>query len=288
MDSRQQVAPAPTTARPRPRLFLRHVAVPAEHGSWVFLFSPLIAGLVLGRTWSLAGLALVIAALAGFMARTPLTVLVKIYSRRRPKSERPAAILWLGIYGLIALAALAVLASEGFGYLGWLGLAAVPVLGWHLLLVTRRDERRKASVEIVASGVLALGAPAAYWVGLGRPEPIGWLMGALMWLQAAGSIVYAYMRLEQRVLKAAPSPAETKRMARRPLLYTGFNLAAALALALTGVIPLLSALAFSLQFAETLYGAARPAVGVKPTAIGIRQTIVSILFTILFTAGWLI
>lgn len=288
MESRSSVQTALPAARRRPEIFLRRVAVPTEHGSWVFLFTPLLAGLFIGRAWNVDGLILSIAALAGFMARTPLTTLVKIASKRRPKSELPAAFFWLGVYGLIGLAALALMVSRGFGSLGWLALAGLPVFAWHLYLVARRRERKQASVEVVASGVLALSAPAAYWVGIGRPDPAGWLLWALLWLQAAASIVYAYMRLEQRVLKSMPSPEESRRMARRPLLYTGFNLVAALALALAGLVPLVSALAFSIQLGETLWGMRRPAVGYKPTAIGVRQMVVSILFTAVFIAGWMV
>jgi YwiC-like protein len=288
MDFNQQAVPAPAASRPRPHLFLRRVAVPAEHGSWVFLFSPLLAGLFIGGAWNLDGLALTAAALAGFLARSPLTTLVKIYSKRRAKDELPAAIFWLVVYSLIGLAALGVLILRGFGSLGWLALTGLPVFAWHLMLVSRRQERRKPSVEIVASGVLALTAPAAYWIGLGNTDPIGWLLWALMWLQAAGSILYAYMRLEQRVLKSAPTPAESRRMARRPLMYTGLALAAAVVACLMGLLPPLAALAFAFQPAETLYGAARPAVGYKPTAIGVRQLVVSTLFTAVFIAGWLI
>ena len=45
-------------------------------------------------------------------------------------------------------------------------------------------------------------------------------------------------------------------------------------------------LAYAVQWLETIYGVARPAVGLKPKAIGWRQLTVSILFTVLFIATW--
>jgi hypothetical protein len=135
--------------------------------------------------------------------------------------------------------------------------------------------------------VLALAAPAAYWVGLGRPDPLGWWLFALAWLQSAASIVYAYLRLEQRELRAVPDLPARFRMGRRALLYTGFNLAAVLVLSLLKILPPLLPVPFALQFAETLWGAlVRPAVGFKPTAIGVRQLIVSTLWTVLFILAW--
>jgi hypothetical protein len=149
-------------------------------------------------------------------------------------------------------------------------------------------------VEVVGSGVLALAAPAAYWVGLGPPvptafaslDPLGWWLFALTWLQSAASIVYAYLRLEQRELDAIPPIPERLRMARRSLLYTTFNLVAVGAFSLAGFLPPFLFVPYALQWGETLYGSLRAAVGFKPARIGVRQLIVSTLFTILFIITW--
>jgi hypothetical protein len=270
----------------RAQLFRRHVALPSDHGSWVFLFSPLLIGLFAGGRWTAASLTLVVAALAAFLIRQPATMLVKVYSGRRNPRELPAAWFWIGVYGLLALLALAALIAQGFAYLLVLALPGAPVFAWHLYLVSRRAERRQLGVELVATGVLALAAPAAYWVGIGRPDPLGWWLLVLVWLQSAASIVYAYLRLEQRTLEKIPSLNTRLRMGRRALLYTTFNLVAVSGLSLAGVLPSFLPLPYALQWAETIWGTLRPAVGVKPTAIGIRQLIVSTLFTILFIFNW--
>jgi len=279
---------APAAVKPRKkgllrgRLFLKQVAVPAEHGSWVFLFSPLLIGLFLGGSWTLQSLLLVTAAMAGFLIRQPITILVKITSKRRPRSELPAAVFWMGVYGLIGAAAMGSLAWLGFGYLGLLALPGLPVLAWHLRLVSRRAERKQAGVEVVASGILALAAPAAYWVGRGAPDPFGWLLWVLCWLQAGASIVYAYLRLEQRKLPAAPDRQARLRMALPALAFTSANLALAGLLAAAGWTPAWLPLAFAVQWLESLWGASHPAIGVRPTAVGVRQLVVSSLFTLVF------
>jgi hypothetical protein len=66
-------------------LMRRHVALPADHGSWVFLCSPLLIGLAAGGRWTVVSVYLVVAALAGFLIRQPLTIAVKIYSGRRAR-----------------------------------------------------------------------------------------------------------------------------------------------------------------------------------------------------------
>ena len=98
--------------------------------------------------------------------------------------------------------------------------------------------------------------------------------------------MYAYLRLEQRVLPAYPTPAQQWQMGRRAVLYTGTNVVLALGAALAGFAPYGLILPFLVQFAETVWGITHPAVGAKPTHIGIRQTVVSALFTVLFIVMW--
>jgi hypothetical protein len=274
------------TARPSPSLFRRHIALPTDHGSWVFLLSPLLIGLFAGGRWSAASAWLIGAAFAAFLIRQPVTMLVKAYSGRRSREEAPAALFWIAAYGLIGLAALAGLLANGYGYLLWLAVPAGPVFAWHLWLVSRRAERRQMGVELVGSGVLALAAPAAYWVGAGSAEANGWWLWLLAWLQSAASIVYAYLRLEQRVLTRAPGMAGRVRMGWRALLYCSANVLIVLGLGLAGIVPLALALPFGVQWAECVWGMLRPALGVKPVRIGLRQTIVSALFTLLFILLW--
>jgi hypothetical protein len=269
----------------------RQAALPAEHGAWVFLFSPLAIGMALGG-FRLASLLLVAAALAAFLARQPVTMMVKAFSGRRPKSELNAAGFWLAIYGLLGLVSAGALAVLGYGFIVRLALPAVPVFVWHLWLVSRRAERRKAAVEMAGAGVLALAAPAAYWVGLGQYDPTGWLLWGLCWMQVAGTILYAYLRLEQRVMRRAPAPAErlvapgSLVLARATIVYHLAALLIATGLSVTAWVPAWVPAAFLIQPLELAWGILHPAVGVKPKAIGIRQLIVSIIFTLAFIIAW--
>jgi hypothetical protein len=267
-------------------LLKRHIALPQEHGSWVFLISPLLIGLFAGGSWSPASGYLILGAFAVFLIRQPVTVLVKIFSGRRAKRDLPAAWFWLGVYAILGILSLIGLVTLGFGYLLILAIPGAPVFAWHLYLVSRRSERRQIGIELVGIGVLALIAPAAYWVGKGAPDPTGWWLFGLIWFQSAASIVYAYLRLDQRVLKNMPVIRERIRMGSRALFYTTFNLAAVAFLSVAGLLPSLLFVPYLLQWAESIYGTLNPAVGVKPTRIGIRQLIVSSLFTVLFIVFW--
>jgi len=267
-------------------LFLRHVALPSDHGSWVFLLSPLLIGLFAGGNWSISSFYLIISSLAAFLVRQPVTIAVKVFSGRRQKRDLPAAWFWIGVYSLIGLLGLLGLLSQGFTFIFILALPGIPVFAWHLYLVSQRAERRQVGVEIVASGVLALAAPAAYWIGIGSPDPLGWLLFILTWLQSAASIVYAYLRLQQRELTQVADIRSRFHMGRRALVYSTFNLLLVLVLALISLIPPLLLLPYALQWLETIYGIFVPALGIRPTRIGLRQLAVSSIFTLLFILTW--
>ncbi len=300
--------------------FNRQIALPQDHGSWVFILSPLLIGIFAGRAFSYASLALTVAAMAAFLIRQPTAVMVKAYAGRRPRGDLPAARLWFGVYGVLAILALAELFHLGQGYIALLAIPGIPVFAWHLWLVSRRAERKQAGIEVIATGVLSLVAPAALWVGLGRYDSAGWWLWALTWLQSAASIVYAYARLEQReqvpsllrgantstllstgsasdeaisptvrgLLRSARNNGfvEKWKIGKRAFLYTSFNLAAALVLGWIQILPQWIFVPFLLQWLETVWGIQNPATGWKPTRIGIRQLIVSALWTILFIVVW--
>ncbi len=266
--------------------FRKQIFLPQDHGSWVFILSPLFVGLFVGGRVTPASLSLVIAAMAVVLLRQPLTMAVKAYSGRRSKSDLSAAWLWIAVYGIVILIALIGLVQAGFAHLLYLAIPGAPVFAWHLWLVSRREERRQINVEIIATGVLSLAAPAAYWVGIGHYDPTGWWLWVLVWFQTAASIVYAYLRLEQRELAQVPAHGELWKMGLRSFAYTTFNLIAALVLGLTSALPHLIFLPYLVQWSETLWGIFHPAIKWKPMRIGTRQLIVSILWTILFIATW--
>ena len=267
-------------------IFRRHIALPQDHGSWVFILSPLFNGFFAGGVWNAAAAALLVAAMSAFLFRQPVTILVKVLSGRRPKSDLPAAWTWILVYGVVNLLSLAYLVERGFSYILYLALPGLMIFAWHLSLLPKRAERRQAGLEVVASGVLALAAPAALWVGRGAYDPTGWVLMGLVWMQSAASIVYAYLRLDQRVLREIPAPRERWKMGGRSLLYTSFNLAVVLAGSLSRLLPTWIFLPYLVQWAETLWGISHPAVRAKPAAIGVRQLVVSILFTVLFILAW--
>jgi len=122
------------------------------------------------------------------------------------------------------------LIAEGYFYILYLAIPGIPVFVWHLYLVSKRAERKQAGVEILATGALSLVAPAAFWIGQGGYNPLGWALWLLTWLQSAASIVYAYLRLEQRGQAKGQERSGQWNMGVRALQYTSFNLMLSLGL----------------------------------------------------------
>lgn len=157
------------------KIFRKSIAITNQHGSWVFLFSPLIIGLWVGNSWSISAVYLGAAALAGFMIQHPLTILFKAYTGRRSKRDLPAAFFWTMVYALIGSVAVMGLIFQGFAYLLILAVPALFVMIWYLYLVYLRAERRQLGIELVASGVrpwLLLRDTGWGWV-----RPIPWAGG---------------------------------------------------------------------------------------------------------------
>src|SRR5919107_1484399 len=142
--------------------FRKQIFLPQDHGSWVFIFSPLLIGLFLGGKFTLVSLSLVIASISVFLIRQPITHAVKVYVGRRPKTDLPAVRFWIMAYGIVMLITISGLIRAGFDYLLLLGIPGVPAFAWHLWLVSKRKERRQIWVEMIGTGVLSLAAPSAY------------------------------------------------------------------------------------------------------------------------------
>jgi hypothetical protein len=268
------------------QLFRRRVALPSDHGSWVFLLSPLLIGLFTGGRWSTVSSYLVVAALAGFLLRQPVTVAIKIASGRRPRQELPAAAFWIAIYAGIGLLHVAGLTMRGFGYILYLPLLGVPVFAWYLYLVAQHRERRQIVIELAATAVLSLSATAGFWIAQGRPSAMGWFLAFLVWLQTAASIVQVYLKLQQRQWKPRMDSRDRWSAALPAVGLSSTNLLLVAALCAAGFLSSWLFLAFVPQWLAALQGVRQPARTLRPTDIGLRQLLISAVFILLFLLSW--
>jgi hypothetical protein len=194
--------------RPRRRVPLRSVAMPAEHGGWGLTLEPGILGILAAP--SLAGLLLGVAALIVFLVRTPLR-LVLIGRRRRGRGrsaislERTRLATRVSVVELLAAGigvVLAALLSQDA--LWWLpALIAAPLFALALWF-DMRSRSRHLIPEVVGS--VAIASVASMGALAGGAE---WALAMGLWVILAARIFSSipHVRAQIRRIHGRPVPA---------------------------------------------------------------------------------
>ncbi|MEO6122629.1 MAG: YwiC-like family protein [Ilumatobacteraceae bacterium] len=169
------------------RSTLRAVGMPTEHGGWSLTLEPAVLGLLVA--WSWAGLALGVAAMFAFLARTPLKlVLVDRWRNRWLERTRVAARLAaveLVVLGLLIV--MAVLRSNASFW--WPLLAAAPLVAIELWFDMRSRSRRLLPELAGTVGIGSVAAAIALVGGAGGLVAFGlWVVVAT---RGAAAIPYA-------------------------------------------------------------------------------------------------
>lgn len=186
---------------PAPRSPLRSVAVPAEHGGWGLTLEPALLGLLIAP--SAAGVCLGLAALLGFVARTPVRLVLVDLGRRRllPRTRLALGVAAIEVVAIAGLVAAAVLTTEHPFW--WPAVLAAPLIVTELWF-GRRSRSRRLVPEL--AGAVAISSVAAMVVlaggGDGRVAAGAWLVLAA---RIATSIPYVRSRILQ--LHGRPSPS---------------------------------------------------------------------------------
>lgn len=218
------------------------IIIPSEHGSWSLTLVPFIIGagvaFAAGSPAHLAGLAALLcllAVMALFLARQPLTLWLRIERGRGPRTQRPAARFWS-----LALLAVAGLSGAGLLALGrwpvlWLALPAVGILLLTVALTLLRGPRQLLT-ELIGVAGLALAAPAAAVAVTGTLETLAWLVWGITALHNVISVLYVRLRIDEKHGRA------TRTEAAWVVIAHVLSLAIIVATALMGWVPLLVAL----------------------------------------------
>ncbi len=174
--------------RPAPASLWRQVTVPSEHGGWSLTAEPVALGLLVAWSWS--GLALGCAAMLGFVARTPLkVVLVDRWRHRWLERSRLAA--RIVSVELVVIAVLGVGAAVG-AVNGWFWVplaAAAPLVAVELWYDMRSRSRRLLPELAGTIGIGSVAAAIALAAGEGAALAVGlWVVVAA---RAGAAIPYA-------------------------------------------------------------------------------------------------
>lgn len=139
-----------------PNFKIKTIALPVEHGSWGFLFEPIVIGLLIAPT--IAGLFLSFAAIGAFLTRFPLKLWVMDLKRGRVSARTKAVRKLVLIYGITALLFFSLtIKTSGTTFLIPL-LIASPLAAWQLI-ADFKNKSRNLFAEL--SGATALASVTA-------------------------------------------------------------------------------------------------------------------------------
>lgn len=273
----------PSEGQPAPRPTLRSVAMPVEHGGWGLTLEPGLLGFLVAP--SLAGMLLGVAALALFLVRTPLRLVV--IGRRHDREHRQTAI-GAERTRLASRVALAESAGLGIAVLLAAWLAADPwwwlpaLLAAPLLVLAVWYDAHSASRHLLpeVAGSVAIASVAA----------MAALAGGAAWPLAAG----LWLIQDERILSSIPhARAQIKRLHARPAPLAPTVFGDAMALLLAGAAVVLDASLLPGAFAVagliafqrvTLARPPRPA-----KILGVRQMVLGFTVVGVTAAGvWLL
>ena len=139
-----------------PRLNVRSIALPTEHGGWGFTLEPILLGLLVAP--STAGWALSVAALAVFLARRPSRLVLTDVVRRRWLGRSSVALGFAGAYIIVA-AICGLVAMQTASTSFWSPLLVALPLAVVALSADARNRSRTLIAEL--AGAIAMGATVA-------------------------------------------------------------------------------------------------------------------------------
>lgn len=239
-------------------IFRKNLILPAEHGSWPWLFVPFVVGVGVSGRVNLAVWLTLLGGLALFLVRQPATVWLRAKVGRGRATDIPLALGWtigLGLVGLLCLAGLLALGRQALLVL-LIPLAAI--LAFYLLVAyRRRADIRALGVELAGAVGLAAMAPAGYIAATGKLDQVAWGLWLLLAAQNGLGMLYVRLRI-----------ADTHhRPGNRPGVWLA-HLAVLLGLGLIGLagyLPLLAVLPFVAYWLRAIWAAwsSRPVTNVK-------------------------
>lgn len=258
----------------RPAVKVKTIALPIEHGSWGFVFEPLLAGLLIA--FSPAALWIALMVVGAFLTRQPLKVLLNAWQAKRYLPQTPVAQKFVLIYGAIFMCGL--LGSLYFvprhAFLPF--LFVLPLAACQLYFDASRKSRQllpELTGAIAISSSVAVIALADNWT----------LAAAIaLWAIFVARLVPSILYVRNRLL------LEKGKEFSRALPVVSHVAAFALvgALAFYGLSPMLTVLMFAVLQGRAVVGLSPFRSKIKAMRIGVWEVIYGVLTALSVVIGY--
>jgi hypothetical protein len=251
----------------------RSVALPPEHGGWGLLFEPIIIGLIAAP--SVAGASIALAAIAVFLARQPLKIVLtdRAAGRRVPRTRQATwfAAAYLTVAIIAAFTTLILTGGQPF-----VPVATAAPLALVQLVYDAQNRSRGLLPELCGAAALAVTAAAIALADTWNLAP-----ALALWAVAAARTMPAMVSVRTRVLRLHGERASgTAPLATHTIAVATVFVLQTAALVPRGVVTLLAILAARAGF--TLRASAPR---VRAQRIGIEELVIGLLASVLL--GWL-
>jgi hypothetical protein len=179
----------PSTATSR--VPFKSIALPVEHGSWGFLFEPLLAGLLIVP--SLGGLSLSLFVIGAFLARQPLKFVIGDLTKKKHLPRTGVAIRFAAIFGGISLLgfSLSVLTVSAQAFIPF--VITIPFV-IYLLIQDAARQSREIVAELLAAAVLAASISSLAIAG-----GLGYTLAFVLWLTMLARLIPSVLFVRSRL-----------------------------------------------------------------------------------------
>jgi hypothetical protein len=257
-----------------PKIRLKSVALPAEHGGWSFLFEPIALGLLVAP--SLAGVFLAVAVTGAFLLRHPLKLALVDRRRGRRFARTALAERFVLLYGVIAIAGV-VAAYQAAGAEPFIPLLLAAPLMLVQLVYDATNRSRDWMPEVAGPAALAA-VSASLAIAGGWPLATALSLWAIMAARAVPAVVYVRARL--RLEKGQP-------FSRMPVFIAhGAAILVALGLAIAELAPVLVVVTMAILLLRAIYGLAPRPQPTPAKIIGLQELAYGIMTVVLVYAGF--
>jgi len=253
---------------------LKAIALPVEHGSWGFVFEPLVAAIAIAFSSAASWIALFV--IGAFLARQPLKILLSDWQAKRNLPQTSLALKFTLFYGMFSLTGL--LGSLSFAApFDLLPFAFISPFAVYQIYCDASRKSRQLLPEL--TGAIAVSSSAAAIALAG-----GWnLANALaLWTvfiaRLIPSILYVRNRLQLE---------KGKNFSRNSVIVSSlFAFAVVSMLAINGLIPKLVLVMFAVLTFRAIWGLSSYRKKVKAIRIGVWEVIYGVLTVLSIILGY--